>query len=136
MVTSKIKVEIFVKLLPVVRPVATSELNPVVPGPADIDGAASVTCYMKRLAIGQLYMVCCLRAPKAPDATADMGHHQFTYAIMPHAGSFQEANVIQFAYNINYPLHIVPAEPSVSASSSWSAFSIQSPAVILETIKQ
>ncbi|XP_048472979.1 alpha-mannosidase 2C1 [Rhincodon typus] len=77
-----------------------------------------------------------LRAPKAPDATADMGHHQFTYAIMPHAGSFQEANVIQFAYNINYPLHIVPAEPSVSASSSWSAFSIQSPAVILETIKQ
>ncbi|XP_041034381.1 alpha-mannosidase 2C1 isoform X2 [Carcharodon carcharias] len=77
-----------------------------------------------------------LRAPKAPDATADLGHHQFTYAIMPHAGSFQEANVIQFAYNINYPLHIVPAEPSVSASSSWSAFSIRSPAVILETIKQ
>ncbi|GCB63176.1 hypothetical protein scyTo_0011577 [Scyliorhinus torazame] len=77
-----------------------------------------------------------LRAPKAPDATADMGHHHFTYAFMPHAGSFQEANVIQFAYNINYPLHIVPAEPSVSASSFWSAFSIQSPAVILETIKQ
>ncbi|XP_072409308.1 alpha-mannosidase 2C1 isoform X1 [Chiloscyllium punctatum] len=77
-----------------------------------------------------------LRAPKAPDATADMDHHQFTYAIMPHAGSFQEANVIQFAYNINYPLHIVPAEPSVSASSFWSAFSIQSPAVVLETIKQ
>ncbi|XP_067871455.1 alpha-mannosidase 2C1 isoform X1 [Heterodontus francisci] len=77
-----------------------------------------------------------LRAPKTPDATADMGHHHFTYAIMPHAGSFQEANVIQFAYNINYPLHIVPAEPSVSTSSSWSAFSIQSPAVILETIKQ
>uniref|UniRef100_UPI00398E4B12 alpha-mannosidase 2C1 isoform X2 n=1 Tax=Pristiophorus japonicus TaxID=55135 RepID=UPI00398E4B12 len=77
-----------------------------------------------------------LRAPKAPDATADMGHHQFTYALMPHTGSFQEAGVIQSAYNINYPLHIVPAEPSVSASSSWSAFSIQSPAVILETIKQ
>ncbi|XP_078056301.1 alpha-mannosidase 2C1 [Mustelus asterias] len=77
-----------------------------------------------------------LRAPKAPDATADMGHHQFTYALMPHAGSFQEANVIQFAYNINYPLHIVPAEPSVSASCFWSAFSIQSPAVVLETIKQ
>lgn len=25
-----------------------------------------------------------LRAPKAPDATADMGIHHFTYAIMPH----------------------------------------------------
>ncbi|MBN3307873.1 MA2C1 mannosidase, partial [Amia calva] len=27
-----------------------------------------------------------LRAPKAPDANADMGKHQFTYAVMPHAG--------------------------------------------------
>ncbi|XP_045569898.1 alpha-mannosidase 2C1, partial [Salmo salar] len=25
-----------------------------------------------------------LRAPKAPDANADMGSHQFTYAVMPH----------------------------------------------------
>lgn len=77
-----------------------------------------------------------LRSPKSPDATADMGQHQFTYAIMPHTGSLQEANVIQFAYNINYPLHIVPAGPGVCASSTWSAFSIQSPAVVLETIKQ
>ncbi|XP_069758353.1 alpha-mannosidase 2C1 [Narcine bancroftii] len=77
-----------------------------------------------------------LRSPKSPDATADMGQHQFTYAIMPHTGSFQEANVIQCAYNLNYPLHIIPAESSVSSSSSWSAFSILSPAVILETVKQ
>uniref|UniRef100_A0A4W5L2K8 Glycosyl hydrolase family 38 C-terminal domain-containing protein n=1 Tax=Hucho hucho TaxID=62062 RepID=A0A4W5L2K8_9TELE len=27
-----------------------------------------------------------LRAPKAPDANADMGSHQFTYAVMPHTG--------------------------------------------------
>uniref|UniRef100_A0A671NGH4 alpha-mannosidase n=1 Tax=Sinocyclocheilus anshuiensis TaxID=1608454 RepID=A0A671NGH4_9TELE len=27
-----------------------------------------------------------LRAPKAPDANADMGHHNFTYALMPHTG--------------------------------------------------
>lgn len=31
---------------------------------------------------------CCLRlrAPKSPDATADIAHHQFTYAVMPHLG--------------------------------------------------
>ena len=29
---------------------------------------------------------CSLRAPKAPDVTADMGRHEFTYALMPHAG--------------------------------------------------
>ncbi|KAK9952470.1 hypothetical protein ABG768_018309 [Culter alburnus] len=73
-----------------------------------------------------------LRAPKAPDANADMGCHNFTYALMPHTGPFQEASVIQYAYNLNFPLrvyHGVISEP-------WSAFSVNSPAVILETIKQ
>ena len=27
-----------------------------------------------------------LRSPKSPDPTADMGEHEFTYAIMPHGG--------------------------------------------------
>ena len=27
-----------------------------------------------------------LRAPKAPDANADMGQHSFSYAVMPHYG--------------------------------------------------
>uniref|UniRef100_A0A671ND64 alpha-mannosidase n=1 Tax=Sinocyclocheilus anshuiensis TaxID=1608454 RepID=A0A671ND64_9TELE len=73
-----------------------------------------------------------LRAPKAPDANADMGHHNFTYALMPHTGPFQDALVIQYAYNLNFPLHVfhgVISEP-------WSAFSVNSPAVILETVKQ
>lgn len=33
-----------------------------------------------------------LRAPKSPDTTADMGHHQFTYAVMPHLGEFWRVN--------------------------------------------
>ncbi|NXT51294.1 MA2C1 mannosidase, partial [Pluvianellus socialis] len=47
------------------------------------------------------------------------------------AGSFQDAGVIQCAYNLNFPL------PAVLASSAqcpaWSAFSVSSPAVVLET---
>ncbi|KAJ0028900.1 hypothetical protein NQD34_003897 [Periophthalmus magnuspinnatus] len=74
-----------------------------------------------------------LRAPKAPDANADMGSHQFTYAIMPHSGSFQDSSVIQCAYNLNYPLRL--AQHPLQAVP-WSAFSVSSPAVILETIKQ
>ncbi|MBN3314125.1 MA2C1 mannosidase, partial [Atractosteus spatula] len=77
-----------------------------------------------------------LRAPKAPDANADMGQHQFTYAVMPHAGSFQDSGVIQCAYNLNLPLRVFPVVISDPASSSWSAFSLSSPAVILETVKQ
>ncbi|XP_075753510.1 alpha-mannosidase 2C1 [Pelodiscus sinensis] len=75
-----------------------------------------------------------LRAPKSPDATADIGHHQFTYAVMPHRGSFQEAGVIHCAYSLNYPLHTIPVV-SVPCPA-WSAFSVDSPAVVLETVKQ
>ncbi|XP_043933120.1 alpha-mannosidase 2C1 [Protopterus annectens] len=74
-----------------------------------------------------------LRAPKSPDATADIGHHQFIYAVMPHRDSFQEAGVIQYAYNLNFPLHAVPCE---AKAKCWSAFSLLSPAIILETVKQ
>ncbi|XP_039881724.1 alpha-mannosidase 2C1 [Simochromis diagramma] len=74
-----------------------------------------------------------LRAPKAPDATADMGIHHFTYAIMPHTRSFQEASVIQCAYNLNFPLRLIQCSPD---TVPWSAFSVTSQAVVLETIKQ
>ncbi|CAL8356210.1 unnamed protein product [Lota lota] len=74
-----------------------------------------------------------LRAPKAPDANADMGSHLFTYAIMPHAGSFQAAGVIQSAYNLNFPLRLFK---SSSDAAPWSAFSVDATAVVLETIKQ
>ncbi|NXL96960.1 MA2C1 mannosidase, partial [Tyrannus savana] len=50
------------------------------------------------------------------------------------AGSFQEAGVIQRAYNLNFPLHAVPA--SSVQCPAWSAFSVSSPAVVLETVKQ
>ncbi|KFU93081.1 Alpha-mannosidase 2C1, partial [Chaetura pelagica] len=79
---------------------------------------------------------CCLRlrAPKSPDATADIGHHQFTYAVMPHQGSFQDAGVIQRAYSLNFPLHAVPA--GAAQCPPWSAFSVSSAAVVLEAVKQ
>ncbi|NXP11210.1 MA2C1 mannosidase, partial [Thinocorus orbignyianus] len=50
-------------------------------------------------------------------------------------GSFQEAGVIQCAYNLNFPLHVMPAS-SAQHPEAWSAFSISSPAVVLETVKQ
>lgn len=74
-----------------------------------------------------------LRAPKAPDAHADMGTHEFTYAIMPHSGSFQDSSVIQCAYNLNCPLRLLQCSPD---TQPWSAFSVSSPAIIIETVKQ
>uniref|UniRef100_A0A3Q2SY03 alpha-mannosidase n=1 Tax=Fundulus heteroclitus TaxID=8078 RepID=A0A3Q2SY03_FUNHE len=48
-------------------------------------------------------------------------------------GSFQDASVIQCAYNLNYPLRPIQCHPD---SAPWSAFSVSPSAVILETIKQ
>uniref|UniRef100_A0A3Q4AHU8 alpha-mannosidase n=1 Tax=Mola mola TaxID=94237 RepID=A0A3Q4AHU8_MOLML len=74
-----------------------------------------------------------LRAPKAPNANADIGTHRFTYAVVPHTGSFQDAAVIQHAYNLNYPLRSIQCSPD---AIPWSAFSVSSAAVIIETIKE
>ncbi|XP_032273747.1 alpha-mannosidase 2C1 isoform X4 [Phoca vitulina] len=84
---------------------------------------------------GNVLSLSLLRAPKAPDATADMGRHEFTYALMPHKGSFQDAGVIRAAYSLNFPLLALPA-PGPAPAASWSAFSVSSPAVVLETVKQ
>nr|XP_021523910.1 alpha-mannosidase 2C1 isoform X2 [Aotus nancymaae] len=84
---------------------------------------------------GSILSLSLLRAPKAPDATADMGRHEFTYALMPHKGSFQDAGVIQAAYSLSFPLLALPA-PGPAPATSWSAFSLSSPAVVLETVKQ
>lgn len=53
----------------------------------------------------------------------------------PLPGSFQEAGVIRAAYNLNFPLLALPA-PGPAPAASWSAFSVSSPAVVLETVKQ
>uniref|UniRef100_A0A673V925 Alpha-mannosidase 2C1 n=1 Tax=Suricata suricatta TaxID=37032 RepID=A0A673V925_SURSU len=84
---------------------------------------------------GSVLSLSLLRAPKAPDATTDMGRHEFTYALMPHKGSFQDAGVIRAAYSLNFPLLALPA-PGPAPAAAWSAFSLSSPAVVLETIKQ
>lgn len=49
-----------------------------------------------------------------------------------HTGSFQDASVIQAAYNLNFPLRPMQCRPDTEA---WSFFSVTKP-VILETIKQ
>ncbi|KAM4826308.1 alpha-mannosidase 2C1 [Thomomys bottae] len=84
---------------------------------------------------GSVLSLSLLRAPKAPDATADMGRHEFTYALMPHQGSFQDAGVIQAAYSLNFPLLTLPV-PGPAPAAAWSAFSVSSPAVVLETVKK
>jgi alpha-mannosidase len=45
-----------------------------------------------------------LRAPTSPDPEADQGAHRFAYAVMPHAGDWREARVVDEAARFNAPL--------------------------------
>ncbi|HSI84695.1 MAG: alpha-mannosidase [Candidatus Methylacidiphilales bacterium] len=45
-----------------------------------------------------------LRSPKHPDPQCDMGAHSFSYALMPHAGDWRDAGVVEEALRFNYPI--------------------------------
>jgi alpha-mannosidase len=74
-----------------------------------------------------------LRAPKLPDFDADMGGHHFRYALIPHAGSFREAGVIEAAYRFNDPLVVRGTD---RAPETKSFFSVDRAGVIVDTIKK
>ncbi|KAL9113479.1 MAG: hypothetical protein Q9227_002520 [Pyrenula ochraceoflavens] len=52
---------------------------------------------------GSLMRLSLLRAPKAPDAHADMGRHHFRYAIMPHDGPL-DYRTVRAGYELNNPM--------------------------------
>lgn len=39
-----------------------------------------------------------------PNEDADIGYHEFTYSIYPHAGRWQDAKTVEMAYNLNVPM--------------------------------
>ena len=83
---------------------------------------------------GSVMRLSLLRAPTHPDPTADRGAHQFTYALMPHPGDFREAGVIAAAEDLNSPLRI--ARGSAKAESRRSLIEVDTPQVIVETVKR
>jgi alpha-mannosidase len=62
------------------------------------DSKYGYSCYGGELRISLL------RAPKSPDFEADMGRHEFAYALLPHAGGWREGGVLREAVLFNAPL--------------------------------
>ncbi|PGH15631.1 hypothetical protein AJ79_02224 [Helicocarpus griseus UAMH5409] len=84
---------------------------------------------------GNLMRLSLLRAPKAPDAHADMGRHHIRYAIMPHSGPL-DARTIRAGYNFNNPL-VVQAASGKEVSHLFKAISVDgSDSLILDAIKR
>jgi len=83
---------------------------------------------------GSVMRLSLLRGPTHPDPTADLGGHQFTYALMPHPADFRKAGVIEAAEDLNSPL--LPAHGNLAAASSRSLIEIDTRQVIVEAIKR
>eukprot|EP00111_Clytia_hemisphaerica_P022399 TCONS_00065842-protein len=86
-------------------------------------------------AYGSTLQMSLLRSPKAPDDEVDMGTHSFSYAFMPHVGSFQSAQVNFTAHCFNNPLIWLQSGKKVNDLSSLSLFTIDNHAVVIQAIK-
>lgn len=86
---------------------------------------------------GNLMRLSLLRAPKAPDAHADMGRHVIRYAILPHTGPLDD-RTIRAGYNFNQPLIVEQASSQVSAcNAAFKAVSFHgAPSVIMDAVKR
>lgn len=80
---------------------------------------------------GNVMRLSLLRGPTDPDPKADLGQHRFRYAFYPHAHGLIEAEVERRAHEFNQPLLAVNG-----ALPGESLFTVDSPHLILDTVKQ
>lgn len=68
-----------------------------------------------------------LRAPKHPDPNADLGEQEFSYALVPHEGSWQDANIMAQAELFNTPpiAYVLTPDEQGPLGTSWSPLSIE-----------
>ncbi len=75
-----------------------------------------------------------LRSPQYPDATVDIGEHVFSFAYMPHQGTWREAGVVRQAHNFQSPLKVF-SRKTAGRRTELSWFAPDARAVKLETVK-
>lgn len=88
------------------------------------DSKYGYSCYGNELRISLL------RAPKSPDPEADMGNHEFAYALFPHSGGWRDAGVVAEGMRFNAPLRWTHDGPEASFAS------VDDPNLVLDTIKR
>ena len=78
-----------------------------------------------------------LKGAVAPDPGADIGHHSFTYALLPHTGDWR-AETVDEAHALNYPLltRFIPANPKGNLPQSYAFATVNDQGLIIDTIKK
>ncbi len=74
-----------------------------------------------------------IKSAVSPDAHADRGEHEFTYALLPHAGDWRDAAVAQHAFALNEPLQVLPGEWREAANG---VIRCDHPFIALDAIKK
>ncbi|MBD2201341.1 alpha-mannosidase [Calothrix sp. FACHB-1219] len=82
-----------------------------------------------------------LRSPHWPNPEADRGFHEFTYALYPHAESWESAQTVKRGYELNIPLQVIVNPPnnpnSVSQTPETRSFlNLSADNLILMALKQ
>jgi alpha-mannosidase len=86
---------------------------------------------------GNVLRLSLLRSPDWPDPHADEGHHEFTYSLYPHPGTWQDAQTVRRGYELNYkltPLQAHKHEGTLPAEHSF--VRVESDNVVLTAIKK
>ncbi len=99
----------------------------------DFGAALLNDCKYGYAAHGNTLRLSLLRGPTNPDPQADQGEHRFRYALYPHSGGPQTGGVVQEAYDFNVPLLVLPSDGPEQAQS-W--FSLDGPALVIDTLKK
>ncbi|AFZ02074.1 alpha-mannosidase [Calothrix sp. PCC 6303] len=84
-----------------------------------------------------------LRSPEFPDSEADQGINEFTYAIYPHADTWETSKTVRLGYELNTPLITVITtniknyqNSELNNQHSISFLDLSSPNLILMALKQ
>jgi len=82
-----------------------------------------------------------LRSPIRPDGQSDVGEHQFSYALHPHAGTWRQAQIDRSGYDFNMPVITASMNASgekqpISIPNIQSIVNIEESHVIVEALKQ
>lgn len=77
-----------------------------------------------------------IKAGTYPNARADIGTHDFTYSIYPHAGRWQEAETVEMAYNLNVPPVVVLQDKNEGEESGKEFVTCDAENCFIEVIKE
>lgn len=77
-----------------------------------------------------------LKSSVYPNPAADKEHHTFLYSIVPHTGSWRDANIPAMAYDFNNPLRAVPVHTGAVLPDKFSLVSVDQNNVIIDTVKK